>query len=134
MLITREGNLVTLINVFETKPEQQQELIDAWIRFTEEVKDEPGFIGAALHRSTDGARVVNYAHWRSEADFGSFLNKHGEQFAQLGQHASRVDPTPTKWSISMSGRQLIVCWLLGSSVQKSGIFGGMISLSDQTSL
>ncbi len=85
MLITREGNLVTLINVFETKPEQQQELIDAWIRFTEEVKDEPGFIGAALHRSTDGARVINYAHWRSEADFGSFLNKHGEQFAQLGQ-------------------------------------------------
>ena len=92
MLITREGNLVTLINVFETKPERQQELIDAWIRFTEEVKDEPGFIGAALHRSTDGARVINYAHWRSEADFGSFLNKHGEQFAQLGQHASRVDP------------------------------------------
>jgi hypothetical protein len=27
-----------------------------------------------------------------------------------------------------------LCWLLGSSIQKSGIFGGMISLSDQTSL
>ena len=27
MLISREGNLVTLINVFETRPEQQQELI-----------------------------------------------------------------------------------------------------------
>jgi len=25
-----------------------------------------------------------------------------------------------------------LCWLLGSSVQKSEIFGGMISLSDQT--
>jgi hypothetical protein len=24
MLVSREGNLVTLINVFETKPEQQQ--------------------------------------------------------------------------------------------------------------
>jgi len=32
MLISREGNLVTLINVFETRPEQQQELIDHWIR------------------------------------------------------------------------------------------------------
>jgi hypothetical protein len=30
------------INVFETKPEQQQALIDQWIRFTESVKDEPG--------------------------------------------------------------------------------------------
>jgi heme-degrading monooxygenase HmoA len=109
MLITKDGNVVTLINVFETKPEKQQELIDAWIRFTEEVKEEPGFIGAALHKSTDGARVINYAHWRSEADFGSFLNKHGEQFAQLGRYATRMDPTPTKWSISMNGQT--VDWL-----------------------
>ena len=29
---------------------------------------------------------------------------------------------------------IMLSWLLGSSVQKSGIFGGMISLSDQTSL
>ena len=66
MRISREGNLVTVINVFETKPEQQQELIDQWIRFVEEVTSEPGMIGAALHRSTDGTRVVNYAQWRSE--------------------------------------------------------------------
>jgi heme-degrading monooxygenase HmoA len=92
MLITKEGNLVTLINVFETTPEQQQELIDAWTRFTEGIKDEPGFIGAALHKSTDGVRVINYAHWRSEADFGSFVNKYGEQFAQLGQLATRRPP------------------------------------------
>ncbi len=59
MLITREGNLVTLINVFETTPEQQQPLIEQWIRFTEEVKDEPGFLGAALHKSTDGTRVIS---------------------------------------------------------------------------
>jgi hypothetical protein len=29
MRISRERNLVTLINVFETNPEQQQALIDA---------------------------------------------------------------------------------------------------------
>jgi hypothetical protein len=28
MLVSREGNLITLINVFETKPEQQQALLD----------------------------------------------------------------------------------------------------------
>ena len=62
MFISREGNLVTLINVFETEPEQQQELIDQWIRFVQaEVEHEPGLIGAALHRSTDGTRVINYA-------------------------------------------------------------------------
>jgi heme-degrading monooxygenase HmoA len=92
MLISQAGDLVTLINAFDTTPEQQQALIDQWIRFTEAMKDEPGFMGAALHKSKDGARVINYAHWRSETDFDNFLKRHGADFAQLGQYASRVDP------------------------------------------
>lgn len=92
MRISREGNLVTLINVFETKPEQQQELIDLWIRLAEEVKKEPGFIGAALHRSIDGTRVINYAQWRSEADYSRFVQKYSEQFTARLPLAERVDP------------------------------------------
>ena len=92
MRISREGNLVTVINVFETKPEQQQELIDQWIRFVEEVAGEPGMIGAALHRSTDGTRVINYAQWRSEEDFESFVEKYREQMDARRPLAERVDP------------------------------------------
>lgn len=92
MRISQEGNLITLINVFETTPEQQQALIEQWIRFTEAVKDDPGFIGAALHKSTDGTRVINYAHWRSQADFNTFLTQHGAEFAQFGQNSLRMDP------------------------------------------
>ena len=29
----------------------------------------PGFVSASIHRSFDGAKVVNYAQWRSRADF-----------------------------------------------------------------
>lgn len=29
---------------------------------------QPGFISAALHKSTDGTRVMNVLTWRSEAD------------------------------------------------------------------
>ena len=83
---------MTLINVFETKPEQQQELIDQWIRFIEEVTGEPGMIGAALHRSTDGTRVVNYAQWRSEEDFENFVKKYREQMDARRPLAERVDP------------------------------------------
>ena len=83
---------MTLINVFETKPEQQQELIDAWIRFVEEVRGEPGMIGAALHRSTDGTRVVNYAQWRSVEDFERFVKKYREQMDARRLLAERVDP------------------------------------------
>ena len=92
MRVSREGNLITLINVFETKPEQQQELINQWIRFVEEVKGEPGMIGAALHRSIDGTRVVNYAQWRSEGDLESFLKKYREQMEARRLLAERVDP------------------------------------------
>jgi len=90
--ISREGHLVTLINVFETKPEQQQALIDAWLRFVESVKEEPGLIGTALHRSTDGTHVVNYAQWRSEADYASFVQKYREQMDARRPLAERIDP------------------------------------------
>jgi len=42
MRISKDGTLITLINVFETTPEQQQALIDQWVRFTEKVRSEPG--------------------------------------------------------------------------------------------
>lgn len=92
MRISREGNLVTLINVFETNPEQQQALIDAWLHFAESVKEEPGLIGTALHRSIDGTRVVNYAQWRSEADYSRFVKKYRERMEAHRPLAERVDP------------------------------------------
>jgi heme-degrading monooxygenase HmoA len=88
--ISKDADVVTLINVFETTPEKQQALIDQWVRFTEAVRNEPGYIGTALHKSTDGTRVINYAHWRSQADFDAFLNRHRSDFAQFFQNASRV--------------------------------------------
>lgn len=92
MRITKDGDQVTLINVFFTTPEQQQQLIDQWIRFTEAVRNEPGYVGTALHKSTDGTRMVNYAHWRSQADFDAFLKRHGADFAQFRQYSSNNDP------------------------------------------
>ena len=92
MFVSKEGNLVTLINVFETTPQQQQALIDQWTRFSEEIKEESGVIGIALHKSTDGTRMINYAQWRSQADLDTFLRSHGAEFAQFSRNASHVDP------------------------------------------
>ncbi len=91
MRVSREGNLVTLINVFETKPEQQQALLDQLSRFAESVKEEPGMVGAALHRSTDGTRVVNYAQWRLEEDLDRFVKKYREHMEALVLLAERAD-------------------------------------------
>ena len=92
MLISREGHLVTLINVFETRPKPQQELIDHWMRFVDSVKGAPGMIGTSLHRSSDGTRVVNYAQWRSKADLDRFQKQYRQQMEACRQAASHVDP------------------------------------------
>jgi quinol monooxygenase YgiN len=85
MHVSPKSSLITLINVFETKPEQQQALLDELSRFASSVvKEEPACLGAALHRSIDGTRVTNYAQWRSQEDLDRFVKKYREQMqAQL---------------------------------------------------
>lgn len=60
--ITKQNNLVTLINVFTVAREHQQALLDLLEQATCEVMaKQPGFISANFHKSLDGTRVVNYA-------------------------------------------------------------------------
>jgi hypothetical protein len=54
-------------------------------------------------------------------------------FAQRGHRAANASKgLSTCNATEAPGDFLLLCWLLGSFVQKSEIFGGMISLSDQT--
>ena len=72
--IDQSHGVVTLINSFSCEPQNQQPLIDAWIRATEErLGALPGIISAALHRSKDGTRVVNYAQWKSAENWESLV-------------------------------------------------------------
>jgi AhpD family alkylhydroperoxidase len=48
--------------------------------------------------------------------------------------AKRAGETDERLFAVAAWREAPLCWLLGSSVHKFGIFGGMISLSDQTPL
>ena len=55
-------NVLTLINVFTVKPENQQRLVDLLTEATERtMKQLPGFVSASIHRSVDGTKAVNYA-------------------------------------------------------------------------
>ena len=68
--IQKGRNLLTLVNVFSVRPENQQKLVDMLVEATDRtMKKLPGFISASIHRSLDGTRVVNYAQWRSKTDF-----------------------------------------------------------------
>lgn len=73
--VIRDGeSSVVLVNVFSCTPENQDRLIDAWKRGTDDLMvGFPGFISANIHRSFDGTRVVNYAQWESREAFQASL-------------------------------------------------------------
>jgi quinol monooxygenase YgiN len=61
---------VILINKFNVKPEEVDQLLDAWAADAAFMKAQPGFIWTQLHRGIAGSCVfVNYAVWESVNDF-----------------------------------------------------------------
>ncbi|MGD0068201.1 MAG: antibiotic biosynthesis monooxygenase family protein [Streptosporangiaceae bacterium] len=72
--ISAANPLVTLINVFTVEPGNQDRLVEAWQRSTDEViRYLPGFVSANIHRSLDGTKVINYAQWASREAFTNML-------------------------------------------------------------
>jgi quinol monooxygenase YgiN len=91
--ISAGDQVVVLINVFSCTPDNQQRLIEAWQRGTDDLmRYLPGFISANIHRSLDGTRVINYAQWASREAFqASFtdpqVTAYFEELSQIGTPA-----------------------------------------------
>ena len=66
-------SIVTLVNVFETTPENIDEFLEAANAQTPKVVELPGCISANIHVSRDKLRVVNYAQWENEETFRAML-------------------------------------------------------------
>ena len=74
--INAEDDTFVVIVQFAVSPADMQALIadisgqcEAWVRTC------PGFISASFHASEDGQRMVNYAQWRSRADWEAFMRR-----------------------------------------------------------
>lgn len=63
----------TLINTFQVVPERTEALLKVLHEAAETMSRLPGFVSANLHVNDEGTRVVNYAQWRSRADFEAML-------------------------------------------------------------
>ncbi len=105
--ISTEAPIVTLINVFDVAPEDQQRLADVLVEATEEViSGLPGFLSANIHKSLDGTRVVNYAQWDNRDHYDAMLEKpaaapHMREAAEIAEkyepklyEVSSVDEVP----------------------------------------
>src|SRR5277367_802155 len=68
--IETDASVVTFINVFTVEPDRQSRLVTLLAEAADQtMRHLPGYVSANIHRSLDGKRVVNYAQWRSLADF-----------------------------------------------------------------
>jgi quinol monooxygenase YgiN len=84
-----------LINTFRVEPERTEELMTLLERATEEtIRFQPGFVSANLHVSADRTRIVNYAQWRSRADFEAMLQNPAARahIAEVGKIATSFEP------------------------------------------
>jgi quinol monooxygenase YgiN len=95
--VTRAADdLATLINVFETEPDKQEELVGVLNEGLEKViRHRPGFVSGTVLASKDGSKVVNYAQWRSPADIQATMadpaaQEYGKKAAALGTPAPSV--------------------------------------------
>lgn len=82
---------LTFVNTFTVEPERAEALLEVLSRATEEtMRYLPGFISANLHVSEDRRRVLNYAQWRSRADYDAMFQNpqarvHMGEAAQLAR-------------------------------------------------
>lgn len=98
--ISKNANVVTLINVFTVEPENQQRLVDLLVEATDDVMCKlPGFIAANIHKSLDGTKVTNYAQWRSIEDFRAIF-KNPEALAHMPAMSQIAKSDPTLYEVS----------------------------------
>ena len=68
--ISKDADLITLINVFTVDPSNQSRLVEVLAKATATfVRHARGFISSSLHRSRDGTKVTMYSQWRSLDDY-----------------------------------------------------------------
>lgn len=91
--ISKNKDVVTLINIFTVEPENQQRLMELWVAITEDVMcKQPGFISANFHKSLDGKYGANYAQWSSVESIGNMLEsiKTNEQYQYLHAEVLKI--------------------------------------------
>ena len=84
MPVIQEGDTFTQVVRFEVEPDKQAALIAAIVaEGARWVRHRPGFVFSTFYASLDGRHVLNYAQWRTEAEFEAFTaDPEGERLGE----------------------------------------------------
>jgi hypothetical protein len=73
--IFKDNPVLTELDIFVTQPDQQWLLVDSLVAYTQNIlKQQPGYIASAIHRSFDGLRVINYVQWQRQEDYEAYIS------------------------------------------------------------
>ena len=67
--ISKDANLVTIINKFSVEPEDHKRLLQLLDDLRVVVEKQRGFISANVHKSFEGSRIVSYAQWNTKEEY-----------------------------------------------------------------
>src|SRR6266481_2962745 len=91
--ISKENKFITLINIFEVEPTQQQQLLDLLDQATQVVRLAPGFVSANLHRRLHGKKVAMYAQWQSVEHYQAMReNPAASPYLQRAVEIAKFEP------------------------------------------
>ena len=103
--IVSRADYATVINTFRCEPSNQAEVVRINIEIVERVASTfPGFISAAVHRSTDGTRVFNYLQWES-ADQLAAMQRLPQFQTIAGRFAGLVEFDPHECDVVHIGQR-----------------------------
>jgi hypothetical protein len=99
--IFKDNPVLAELDIFVTQPDQQWLLLDNLVAYTQNIlKQQPGYIASAIHRSFDGFRVINYVQWQSQEDYQVYINN--QEISLATQITGFFTPDSHLYEISIS--------------------------------
>ncbi|MET9341814.1 antibiotic biosynthesis monooxygenase family protein [Nonomuraea sp. NPDC003804] len=100
--IAPEDAHFTMVNIFTTTPEHQEQLFDVMSQGAEVMGRHPGCVSVSMHLSHDGTRLISLTEWRTKDDFDAMRARSDLQkyFKEVSGIITSVDPNPCRVAYS----------------------------------
>ena len=91
--LSKDVDYIIMINYFAVNPKDQQEFAELEVKEIDKYGDNmDSALAASFHRSLEGSRVFNYAHWQSQEALSA--SQQSEEFEAHIDRMSHLDFTP----------------------------------------
>lgn len=92
--IRESKGICTQITTVKLPPGNQDEVVKLMMERARFMATQPGFVSVSLHRSKDGAHLVNYVQWTSEEKLHTahHASEFRKKWPRFGELITEVEP------------------------------------------